>query len=120
LVKTWGSLEDDDSRLKVMRGLAERIAVNRTVAGVHYPVDSWAGATLGTAIGRAVLGKCGHTTAMPSFIYEADAKSDFFDHDFIGDPTAHGLVNGPSPYTSAPSNAYSWLWNQAVKENQGA
>jgi hypothetical protein len=120
LVKKWGSLADDDSRLKVMRGLAERIAVNRTVAGVHFPVDSWAGAALGTAVGRAVLGRCGQTLDMPSFVYKADEASDFFDHDFQNDPAGHGLTHGSTPYTSGAKPAYSWLWEQAAKENQGA
>lgn len=35
--------------------LAHRIAVNRTVAGVHFPVDSAAGALLGCSIGQAVI-----------------------------------------------------------------
>ncbi|GAB5434896.1 MAG: hypothetical protein FalmKO_00210 [Falsiruegeria mediterranea] len=34
--------------------LAHRIAVNRTIAGVHYPIDSMAGAALGFSIGEAV------------------------------------------------------------------
>ena len=36
--------------------VAHRIAVNRCVAGVHYPVDSAAGAILGCAIGEAFYG----------------------------------------------------------------
>jgi len=34
--------------------LAERMAVNRTVAGVHFPCDSAAGALLGCAIGEQI------------------------------------------------------------------
>ncbi len=34
--------------------IAHRVAVNRTVAGVHFPVDSAAGAVLGCMIGEAV------------------------------------------------------------------
>ena len=34
--------------------IAERMAVNRTVAGVHFPCDSAAGALLGCAIGEHV------------------------------------------------------------------
>jgi hypothetical protein len=44
--------------------LAARIADNRTVAGVHFPVDSAHGALLGLACGLAVLAVCheGETT----------------------------------------------------------
>lgn len=37
--------------------LANRIAVNRTVAGVHFPLDSAAGATLGLTLGAYFVGR---------------------------------------------------------------
>ena len=46
--------------------LAARIADNRTVAGVHFPVDSAHGALLGMSCGLAVLAACMTTaTKMP-------------------------------------------------------
>ncbi|MEO1455075.1 MAG: phosphatase PAP2 family protein [Pseudomonadota bacterium] len=39
--------------------LAHRIAVNRTVAGVHYPIDSEAGAYMGCMIGEAIWSMLG-------------------------------------------------------------
>ncbi|MFD2815804.1 hypothetical protein ACFSYD_17800 [Paracoccus aerius] len=39
--------------------MAARIAVNRTVAGLHYPCDSAAGAVLGIAVARWVLARAG-------------------------------------------------------------
>lgn len=37
---------------------AYRVAVNRTVAGVHFPVDSIAGHVLGTALGEYLVARC--------------------------------------------------------------
>jgi hypothetical protein len=37
--------------------MAARIAVNRTVAGVHFPCDSAAGAVLGLGLGRWIAAR---------------------------------------------------------------
>ncbi|MFN3146413.1 MAG: phosphatase PAP2 family protein [Paracoccaceae bacterium] len=37
--------------------IAERIALNRVVAGVHYPVDGDAGRTLGRLLGRIAVAR---------------------------------------------------------------
>ncbi|MDN3722197.1 hypothetical protein QW131_30825 [Roseibium salinum] len=68
---------DPDKRKKLVRKQAERVAVSRTVAGVHYPVDSWAGALLGQMIGEIILNKCGVSHILTGLKYEAKAESDF-------------------------------------------
>ena len=71
LVTAWDSLADGEQRIKALRGLAERIAVNRTVAGVHYPIDSWAGAALGRIVGQVVLSRAGAGAPIAELAYSA-------------------------------------------------
>lgn len=49
----------DDTRSAQLDRLARRIAFNRVVAGVHYPVDSCAGYALGTQLGRLFAAMAG-------------------------------------------------------------
>jgi hypothetical protein len=44
---------------------AYRVAVNRTVAGVHFPIDSIAGHVLGTALGEYFVTRCTRNIAPP-------------------------------------------------------
>lgn len=59
---------------------ASRIAVNRTVAGVHFPVDSAAGALLGLTLADLISAECrggGSWTASKFIGTEFDGTSDF-------------------------------------------
>ena len=49
----------DVSIHKQMMAQAARIAINRTIAGVHFPVDSAAGAVLGLTLGNYFIARCG-------------------------------------------------------------
>jgi hypothetical protein len=42
-----------------LMAMAARIAVNRTVAGVHFPIDSFAGAILGFAVADVIAARAG-------------------------------------------------------------
>lgn len=46
--------------------MAERIATNRTIAGLHWPIDSIAGAVLGVSFGQAVVNHALGRTTTPS------------------------------------------------------
>jgi membrane-associated phospholipid phosphatase len=115
----WGSFEDLATRHAMMRGLAERIAVNRTVAGVHFPIDSWAGAVLGTAIGEAVLGLCGvDSHDITNYEYTAD-NHDFSDFAFVNEAASHGVTEH-NRFTISQGQNWNWLWNSALAETQNA
>jgi len=47
----------DPTASAIYRRQAARIAQNRTVAGMHYPVDSRAGALLGSALAHQFMGR---------------------------------------------------------------
>lgn len=97
---------------------AERIAVNRTVAGLHYPIDSWAGAALGTVVGRIILAKCGEPDiTVQRFDYDAKPESDFLLAEFLDPEVAHanGLVTAEALPVDG-SALFQWLWSEAKAE----
>ena len=102
--------------------LAARVAVNRTVAGVHFPVDSAVGRLLGVALGEFLIARCGSANPMhcrtfdgPSFTGAGGAVLDF-------DPRV-SLDNGAPYYVrDAGSNAVAvspllqHIWSRAQGE----
>jgi membrane-associated phospholipid phosphatase len=104
--------------------LAARIADNRTVAGVHYPVDSAHGALLGLGVTLAFVGHCiGGGPERPVPEWAADAN------DWSGDFTLRkwcaalggGAQQGWRSGTTTVAKAEPWqllpvLWRAAVAE----
>ncbi len=57
--------------------LARRIAFNRVVSGVHFPVDSLVGYRLGTQMARLVAALAGHERGFPAVVGERDVLRGF-------------------------------------------
>jgi hypothetical protein len=100
---------------------AERIAVNRTVAGVHYPIDTWAGAALGEVVGQIILANCRKGTVTWRG-YNAE-DSDFLLAHFRnpssekdGHTFTHGLERATQGFPISQSSLFGWLWNQTLNE----
>lgn len=55
--------------------IAHRVAVNRTVAGVHFPVDSLAGALVGVRLGLALARMAAGAQPLPPVSFERQPKS---------------------------------------------
>jgi membrane-associated phospholipid phosphatase len=109
--------------------LAARIADNRTIAGVHYPVDSAHGALLGLSVALAVVAHClggGPKHKVPGWV--ADGNDWFGDFSLLKWCEALGSKGKPGwrsgPTTTLPK-AEDWhvlpsLWKAAVAEWGGS
>lgn len=108
-------------REQLMRQAA-RIAINRTVAGVHFPVDSAAGQLLGLSLGEYLLARCGVQPAYRVWRFNGpgfpNADFDFRDHFDVPanarviQPWAQGGIN----VAVLPNPSLQWLWGRAVAE----
>jgi hypothetical protein len=113
---------DFERRKALIRKLAERIAVNRTVAGLHYPIDTWAGAIIGRAVGQIVLAKCkpeaGPKGQVNRYRYRAVGDKDFFVKAFLTDDEAdtYGVKNLGDTFPVGPSDLFGYLWKKVCDE----
>jgi hypothetical protein len=110
---------------------AARIAINRTVAGVHFPVDSLVGQVLGMTLSNYFIARCGPEVPLappPALPLVGDWTFDGTDAtigDFNGgefyDATNQAFVAQTFATTGNPisvngSDLLHWLWTAAVAE----
>jgi membrane-associated phospholipid phosphatase len=104
-----------------LQRLAERTSINRTVAGVHFPIDSQAGRMLGQSLGEYLVCLCGRDDAAPAAgrwharTFEAeDEIFDFPPNEAL--PSGVEQVDPQAAEKGAPQTALRWLWEQACEE----
>jgi membrane-associated phospholipid phosphatase len=113
-----------DASHEQLQRLAARIAVNRTVAGLHYPVDSAAGRLLGTALADYLVarasGKTVHERGFDSalFVEKDGAPMDFSLHAPMDQASGSAYTRSPKAQDVPKAALLAWLWEEAVKEWQ--
>lgn len=101
---------------------AARIAVNRTVAGLHYPVDTAAGRLLGTALAEFLVARChGDTVHLrgfdgPRFEHPGGAALDFDLRVSLTNNKSGFYQYGPAVGGIPVSPLLAFMWAQARKE----
>jgi hypothetical protein len=113
--------------------LAARVAINRTVAGVHFPVDSAAGCVLGLTLGSYMTVRCtggaytpwkfdGTAYPLPSVGNPPPNDGDFYWHELFKVSTAQQKATGyatpigTGALAADQSPILSRLWTKALGE----
>ncbi len=124
LIHLIGATANNDARGQTLLKLAGRIALNRTVAGMHFPIDSRAGQALGTSLAEYVVARCSGVAICKPRTFD---PTNVMDKDFVA-PVVHnaedsewGLTVGAvSKKLVGPGDAkkdlLAWLWDKARDE----
>ena len=100
---------------------AARVAINRTVAGVHYPVDSTAGRVLGVTLAEYFIARC----KAPGTFQARQFNGEKFDGDLDFNPG--GVARHPKDHIEPlgevtallSQTLLGWLWGKAKAELDG-
>jgi membrane-associated phospholipid phosphatase len=106
---------------------AARVAINRQVAGVHFPVDSAAGAVLGMTLGEYLVGRFVGSAGFQGWSFEGHLYPSRLDFEWTRyyDTDPNSLGQRPvQPFVThlgasrmgAGSPILEWLWGKAQNE----
>ena len=103
--------------------LAARVAVNRTVAGLHYPVDSAVGRLLGTSLADYMVARCTQGAKLHERGFDGrkfhDAKGQVIDFDprvsMVDNQSGYYEYSSVTGSVSA-SPLLQFMWGKAVEE----
>jgi len=101
--------------------IAHRATVNRTIAGVHYPVDNAAGALIGIAIGEALYAMGGGGEPLQVRSFHPGKTKPWFEHPEHSDFTLQGLCEflqlsaKEDPVEVPHSKLWAKHWSETVK-----
>jgi membrane-associated phospholipid phosphatase len=107
---------------------ASRVAINRTIAGVHFPVDSMAGQVLGLALGKYFVHRCTGVGTYGAWEFHGEEVLGTDDFNWrLSFDTAQLAADGvpaalpvfatrPSTPTAQQSHLLKWLWDLATPE----
>ena len=96
-----------------LNALAARIATNRVVAGLHYPIDTEVGMVVGQRLGAYLVALCQGAKSVDAFRFENKAP-DIGYIDFMGKPSGLDFTGPIALDRSADSLKY--FWQEAIKE----
>lgn len=102
---------------------ASRVAINRTVAGLHFPVDSIAGQRLGESLAEYLLTQSGAYKQWDArgFVVDAKGNPDYFQSRptyKYEKSTKHlqATAANQGKICKSPTSAIEWLWCKAQGE----
>jgi hypothetical protein len=104
--------------------LAARIAINRTIAGLHFPVDSAAGQLLGLSLAEYLVNLCTAGTTYDYWTFDGAAYPPGLDFDGRAqfDTTTQKRTaqtyasKNASAQRASTSASLGWLWYKAYAE----
>jgi len=105
---------------------AARVAINRTIAGLHFPIDSAAGQLLGLTLGEYFVSRCGAAANYDTWQFDGekyDPAADFDwrqQYDTNADarvlPVPGGFFSLLANQPALSSAVLASLWNNALAE----